>query len=270
MKRPFYNAGWIGVGGLLSSIMEWHEDEAFWRELYPYMFPVERFATAGEQVEQILALTNCKSGAVLDLACGPGRHSVAFAQRRFAVTGVDRSSFLLGKAGERAAGAGVTVEWVLDDMRGFVRPAAFDLACNIFTSFGYFEDESDDMRVLRNVHASLKDSGVFVIELVGKERVARSWQNVLWTEHADGSVLIQRPKVVKDWCRIENEWIVLRDGRTQSFRFEHSIYSGREIRDRLLASGFREVQLFGGLDGSPYGLDSLRLAAVARKTQRMP
>lgn len=245
--------------------MGWFEDETFWRELYPYIFPPERFAVAGEQTDQILTLTKYAGGTMLDLGCGPGRHSVAFAQRGFAVTGVDRSALLLNRARERAAEAGVTIEWVEEDMRRFLRPAAFNLACSLFTSFGYFESEADDLRVLRNVHASLKDSGVFVIEMMGKERLARVWQNALCTQQADGSLLIQRPQVAADWCRIKNDWIVLRDGHAQTFHFEHTVYSGREIKDRLLACGFSEVQLFGDLSGSPYGLDATRLVAVARK-----
>lgn len=248
--------------------MDWFEDETFWSELYPYMFPPERFAAANEQVDQVVALTECAAGAVLDLGCGPGRHSVAFAQRGFAVTGVDRTTFLLNRARERAAEAGVTIEWVQEDMRRFVRPAMFDLACNLFTSFGYFEDEADDLQVLRNVYASLKNDGMFVIEMMSKERLARAWQNALCTQSADGSLMIQRPQVAADWCRVKNDWILVRDGRAQSFHFEHTIYSGREIKDRLLDCGFSEVQLFGGLNGSPYDLDATRLVAIASKTRR--
>ena len=133
--------------------MEWFEDETLWRELYPYVFPADRVAAAPAQVTQILALAGIDGGAVLDLCCGPGRHSLEFARRGFTVTGVDRSPFLLERAREKADAAALTVEWVLDDMRQFQRPAAFDLACNLFTSFGYFEHEEDNLRVLRNISA---------------------------------------------------------------------------------------------------------------------
>ena len=85
-------------------------------------------------------------------------------------------------------------------------------------------------------------------------------------EHADGSVLIQRPKVLADWCRIGNDWTLVRDGQASTFHFEHNIYSGRELKDRLLASGFSSVRLFGDLKGSPYDRDAARLVAVARKS----
>jgi len=245
--------------------MEWFEDEEFWRGLYPYMFPAERFAAAGEQVSQLLALTAFSGRAVLDLCCGPGRHSVEFARLGFEVTGVDRSLFLLDRARERASEAGVTVEWVMEDMRRFKRPAAFDLACSLFTSFGYFEDLDHDLRVLRNVHESLRERGVLVMDVISKEKVARNWQSAICREQADGSLLLERPRVRDDWRRISNEWILMKDGRYRTFRFEHTIYSGAELKDRLLGCGFREVQLFGDLKGAPYGLEAARLIAVARK-----
>lgn len=59
---------------------------------------------------------------------------------------------------------------------------------------------------------------------------------------------------------------LVKEGRSNCFSFEHTVYSGRELKDRLLLCGFKHVQLFGDLQGSPYGLDPLRLIAVARKS----
>jgi ubiquinone/menaquinone biosynthesis C-methylase UbiE len=63
--------------------MEWFENDDFWRDFYPYMFSAERFAAAPEEVNRIMALTGCNGGSLLDLCCGPGRHSVEFAKRAF-------------------------------------------------------------------------------------------------------------------------------------------------------------------------------------------
>ena len=245
--------------------MEWFEKEAFWRDLYPFMFSAERFAAARDEVTQMLALARCTAGRVLDLCCGPGRHAVELAQRGFTVTGVDRSPFLLDIARQRGAEAGVSPEWVSEDMRQFVRPDSFDLACNIFTSFGYFQDEQDDLRVLRNLHISLKDGGALVMELLGKERLARVWQNSSCDDLPDGGVLLQRRRLRHDWTRILSEWTLIKDGDARTFSFEHTIYSGRELKDRLLHCGFRSVQLYGSLAGAPYDQDAARLVAAARK-----
>jgi SAM-dependent methyltransferase len=247
--------------------MEWFENEDFWRDFYPFMFPPERFLAAKDDVSRIVTLTQCSGGRLLDLCCGPGRHAVEFARCGFRVAGVDRSPFLLERARAHSSEAGVPIEWVMEDMRNFVRPAAFDLACNLFTSFGYFKDEQDNLRVLRNVYESLKENGVFVLEVVGKERLARTWQNAICSELADGSMVVQRPQLRDDWCRVYSEWVLIKDGNARSFSFEHTIYSGRELKDRLLSCGFDQVQLFGSLQGSPYDLEAMRLVAVARKSR---
>jgi SAM-dependent methyltransferase len=246
--------------------MDWYENEDFWRHLYSCMFSAERFSASKEEVSQILALAQCNGGSLLDLCCGPGRHALEFAQRGFQVTGVDKSEFLLGQARERASQANISVEWIQQDMRLFHRAAAFDLVCNLYTSFGYFEDERDNFQVLQNIYENLKESGVFIIEVVGKERLARTWQDSICTELADGSLLVQRPQLRDDWCRVSSDWILVKDGRARNFTFEHSIYSGRELKDLLSQAGFKNVQLFGSLQGSPYDLNAARLVAVARKS----
>jgi SAM-dependent methyltransferase len=244
---------------------EWFDNDAFWRELYPFMFPAARFAEAPAQIKQVLALCRPAGRTALDLCCGPGRCSVALAQRGFAVTGVDRTRFLLQKARARARAARVRVAWVESDMRDFVRPDGFHLALSLFTSFGYFDDKEQDRAVLRNVFRSLRPGGVFLIDVMGKERLAKILQRTTSEAGPDGSLLVQRHAIFDDWTRVWNEWILLRNGRARTFRFHHTIYSGQELRDRLEQAGFAGVRLYGSLAGDAYGPDAPRLIAVARK-----
>lgn len=244
---------------------EWYEDESFWKALYPFMFPERRFSAAEDEVKGILALSNLEKGSVLDLACGPGRHAVALAREGFRVTGVDLSTFLLEKAASLAQAESVNVEWVQYDIRRFLRPEAFDLVISIFTSFGYFDEKRDDLAVLRNVHLSLREGGALVMELMGKEILARGFLPSTSEELADGRLLVQRREIYDDWTRIRNQWTLIEGDKATTFEFHHTVYSGQELRERLLEAGFGEVKLFGGLDGSEYGLNARRLVAVARK-----
>src|SRR5678816_4345560 len=123
---------------------EWYADDDFWARIYPVLFSHELFERAAAEVDAVLALTGVRGGRALDLCCGPGRHAVPLARHGFKVTGVDLSGFLLDEARSRAAAAGVDVEWVAQDMRTFVRPGAYDLIINLYTSFGYFSQEADD------------------------------------------------------------------------------------------------------------------------------
>jgi SAM-dependent methyltransferase len=244
---------------------EWFDDESFWRLLYGHMFPPERIQAARQEVERALALARPRGKAALDLCCGPGRVAIALARRGFAVTGVDRTRFLLDRARARARSAKVEIEWVRADMRDFVRPEAFDVVFNMFTSFGYFDAKSEDITVLRNIHASLKPGGKLLMELVGKEIVARIFQRTTSDRLTDGSQLVQHHRVFDGWSRMQNEWILIRKGRARSFRFHHTLYSGQELADRLKGVGFGEIQLFGDLEGREYGVEAERLVVVARK-----
>lgn len=244
---------------------EWFDDEEFWIDLYPFLFTEERLGAAEEEIEGLLSLVPYQGGAVLDLCCGPGRHAVPLARRGLTVTGVDRSPHLLGRAEERGREAGVQVEWVRADMRDFVRPEAFDLAINMFTSFGYFDEREDDLLVLRNLRECLRPGGFLVMELTAKEWLAEGFHPTTSEELPDGSLLVQRHEIYDDWSRIRNEWILIRGRSVKRFRFHHTLYSGQELKDRLRQAGFTGVRLFGDLDGSAFGPHTKRLVAVASR-----
>jgi len=247
---------------------EWFDDEAFWRLLYPFMFGPERFAAAALEVDQALSLTKPPGKVALDLCCGPGRFAIPLARRGYRVTGVDRTRFLLDKARARGRRAGLEVEWVLADMRDFVRPDTYHVAFNMFTSFGYFDAKDEDVAVLGNIYRSLRPGGALLMDLTGKENLGRIFQPTSSEQLPDGTRLVQVHEVFDGFSRIRNEWILIRKGRARSFRFHHTLYSGQELVDRLTGVGFVEVRLFGSLQGEEYGTEAMRLVAVARKPGR--
>jgi SAM-dependent methyltransferase len=240
----------------------WYEDEEFWRDNYEVMFSEDAFRRAAEDIDHVLALTGTHPRQVLDLCCGPGRHTIPLAQKGLDVTGVDFSSFLLDKARENARAAQVTPELVRADMRSFVRQNAFDLVLNLYTSFGYFEDRHDDELVLTNIFESLRPGGSTVIDVVGKELQGRRGDKI--TDLPDGSTCVQRIHVVKEWTALKGEWLVVRGDSARRYVVTHRLYSGFELRKAMEATGF-EVSLFGDFAGNEYGPQSLRLIAVGRK-----
>jgi SAM-dependent methyltransferase len=244
---------------------EWFDDDSFWRDLYPFMFSEQRFAAAAKHVAQALALAKPPGKSVLDLCCGPGRCSIALAKRGFSVTGVDRTKFLLDKARAKARAARVKIAWVQQDMRDFVRPNSFALVLSMFTSFGYFDNRGEDLAVLRNIFLSLQPGGVLLIEVLGKERLAKVFQPTNSTPLPDGSLLIERHEIFDDWTRIRNDWLLIKNSRSKRFGFHTNVYSGLELRDRLELAGFAAVRLYGNLGGASYGPDAERLIAVASK-----
>ena len=243
---------------------EWFEDEEFWTAYASTMFDEERWAEVPEVVNRIEALVGLKQGAaVLDACCGPGRHSLELASRGYRVTGVDLTEAYLEAARESAAGLS-GLSFIRADIRGFEGRGAFDLAINLFTSFGYFSEPADDREALRRLRASLKEGGALVLETQGKETTVRDFVSGESFERA-GCRIRTEFSVIGPWEGIRERWILSRPGAgTMDRSFSLRLYSGTEMRSALLGAGFSEARIFGDLDGSPYDQAARSLVALAR------
>jgi len=244
----------------------WHENDEFWAELEPQLFDEARLQAAPNEAAYAASLLGLSAGAsVLDLCCGPGRHSQALARRGYKVTGVDRTGRYLRGAEERARAEHLAIEYVQSDMRLFRRENSFDGAISLFTSFGYFENQDEDLQVLRNLHASLRSGARLVMQLAGKEILARLFAPRHWIEYPDGSYFLAEREVAGDWSGIHNRWIVIRGAERKVFEFTHRTYSAVELKGALGAAGFSSVNVMGDLDGRPYDREAKYLVAVATK-----
>ncbi len=240
----------------------WHEKEVFWKD---HPFNEKVIEMASEEVENLIELGGLEQEMkILDLCCGVGRHSVEFAKDGFEVTGVDKTGHYLEEARKRADEEGVDVEFVEEDMRDFKRKDEYDAVLNLFTSFGYFQDEEENMKVLRNVHGSLKSDGVFILDVMGKEIIASIFQEKDWYEFDGGFRLMER-SVEKDWSWLKNRRIKIVDGEVKEYEVSHWLYSAKELKDMLKEVGFSKVDIYGSYEGDPYDRDADRLVALARK-----
>ena len=243
----------------------WYNDDSFWLALEPFMFTKERWEGTPDEVDLLLELVELSPGAVIcDVGCGLGRFSLEFARRGFQVTATDRTLPYLESGRKRAADEGLAVEFVQADMRSFVRPNALDCAISMYTTFGYFEDAADNRQVLENIYRSLRGGGTLVIEIIGKEILARIFLHRRWDQAGD-AYLLQERKVSKDWSWLENRWILIDGQNRTEYIIGHWAYSATELKKMLHETGFGRVQVFGNLDGDPYDQNAQRLVAVAYK-----
>ncbi len=242
---------------------EWFEDEEFWDVFAPLMFDENRWAEVPGVVDAIERLTGASPpGAVLDACCGPGRHSLEFAGRGYRVTGVDLMDSYLEAARESARDEGLDIEFLRADLREFRRPGAFDLAVNLFNSFGYFADPAQDLGMLRNIRESLKPGGRFVLEMLGKETAVRDFTEGEWFERNGWTVLTEY-SAVGAWEGMRNRWILIRGAERIERTFVQRLYSGTEMAALLARAGFGEVRILGSLDGAPYDRKAESLVALA-------
>lgn len=243
----------------------WHEDDDFWETFRDYLFPPEKIDAASDEVDHLLELIPIESGApILDIPCGVGRHAVELAARGYRVTGVDATQAYLTEARDRARNTDGQVDFLRRDMREFRQDETFDVILNLYTSFGYFAERTEDTLALQNFYRSLKQGGTLVMSLTSKEILAGEFQARTWTE-MDDVYILEEHEITDNWNWIENRWIICRDDGLREFDVSHRLYSAHELVEMVAAAGFSDATVYGDLEGSEYDQDAERLLVVAQK-----
>jgi len=255
---------------------EWFYDKSFWEQYAPIMFDAAHWTEVPYVADSVTSLARfnlygntsqpaLKSAPkVLDLCCGFGRISAELSRRGCAVTGVDITESYLQTAREEAVYENLDIEYILSDARDFVRPGFFDAVVNLYISFGYFENQKDDILLLSNSFESLKSGGSLIIDTLGKEIAVRDFTESEWFERAGFTVLTEY-ETLDSWTFLKNRWILIKDGKRIERVFAQRLYAASELRYLMLQVGFKTVEIFGDWDESPYDQKAARLILVGRK-----
>lgn len=224
----------------------------WWRVFFrPSRFPIDELIPADKTAAEVRALKRLlppKPAAVLDVACGTGRHAVPLAKAGYRVTGADQSSSYLALARRRAERTRADAAFVRRDMRRLGFDRAFDAVVNLWTSFGYFESPSQDLAALRSMRRALKPGGRLLLEIVDGDHVKANLQKRCWSQAGRG------------WLLEENEWrggkdpavfseriYVAPDGRWRSSPTFVRHYDASSLKHVLEAAGFKDVRVGSGL-----------------------
>jgi SAM-dependent methyltransferase len=251
---------------------EWFKDIHFWERYGPIMFDRKRWDEVPMVADGVTRMAKldlydrapAQAPRVLDLCCGFGRIALELARRGFSVTGVDITEPYLQTGADDAAYEKLEVEFVMQDVRAFRRPGCFDLAVNLYISFGYFDDPADDLLFARNAWESLKPGGSFIIETLGKEMAVRDFVEAEWFERAGYTVLTEYTPV-DSWSGLKNRWIIIKDDRRIEKVFVQRLYSAAELRRLLLDAGFSAVEIYGNWEEAPYDNRAEALIVAGRK-----
>lgn len=198
---------------------------------------------------------------ILDLACGKGRHSITLHKLGYQVTGIDLSAESIRLA-QMFQTEGLNFQ--IHDMRDLLGTAMFDMVVNLFTSFGYFERESDNLRVLRNVSQSLRTGGLFLLDFMNTVKLRKHLISSSQEYIADG-VKFQIHKEVKNSRVLK---VIDVDDQGQLFRFEEDVMliSPEQFRTYFKQSGFTILNEFGDYNLQPFQEnDSERFIILAQK-----
>jgi len=242
---------------------EWHK--AFFKN--SFYNPASRYAVEKAPAEAafVLKQLNLKKGAaLLDLCCGPGRHAVEFAAKGLDVTGFDFSREYLAEAAARAKTRRLALRLRRGDMRALNYKGAFDAAVNLFTSFGYFPEFSDDLKTLRGITAALKPGGLFLIDIINGDFIRSHFTPRDWYDLGDHYLLEERT-AGRDG--LNNTWIRInkKTGRIQQKSFFNRLYGRTRLSATLKKAGLRPLKFWGSFGGGPLSADSIRMLCLAKK-----
>lgn len=202
---------------------------------------------AYDQVHALVNLVNIPvSSSVLDLGCGTGRHSIAFATLGYSVIGVDLSETLIARAEERLKETAVMpVQFLIQNMFHLDDLGQFDLIVNLFTSFGYFDSDVENSRIFAVVYKHLKPDGYFILDYLHPYQVITDL-NPNEMRVIDGeNIYITRS--VKDDSVIKTISFPER-----SYQEQVKLYSCQQIKKMLDENGLCTVSVYNDYQGNPW------------------
>ena len=237
-------------------------DEDYLRTL-PFLTPQATQAEA----EFVLDTMSLAPGAqVLDVGCGYGRHAMELAARGFHIVGLDLSTPLLVRGGEEAHRRGLTINFIRGDMRELDFENQFDGAYCLFSTFGYFDDETNK-KTLQNIARALKPNGKILIEILNRDYVIADLPTRVWWE-GEGCVVLEEVELNYFSSRIQvNRSVVFDDGRQLEQEISVRAYSLHEVGKLMHAAGFRVLEVSGGYQtrGRFFGNQSRHIIVLAER-----
>jgi len=243
---------------------DWYQDffTGLLVDLWLQAMPLEQTLVEADFLQKMLQVA--PPARLLDVPCGGGRHSVALAERGYAVTGVDLSEEFLQAARHLAADKPFEIRWENRDMRDLPWASQFDGTLSFGNSFGYF-DEAGNASFLQAVARTLKPGARFVLDTSYlTELLLPTLQERQWYPVGDILFLAQR-RYDHTSGRLEVEYTLIREGKIEKRAMSARLYTYREICGLLQNAGFSSWQAFGSLAGEPFQVGSKRLLIVATK-----
>ena len=239
--------------------LERHLPADWWRTLFNALYlktdgdVVENDENTAAEVDVLVERAGLdRESRILDLCCGQGRHALELARRGFPhVAGLDRSRTLIRLAKSRARKAALDIRFHEGDARRFRLPRdSFDCVAILGNSFGYFEQESDDLDILHASARVLRPGGTLVLDLADGDWLRQQFEPRSW-EWIDADHFVCRERsLAGDGVRLISREVVVHAERgviADQFYAER-LYDRLSIERLMRRAGYRDVEVSGGTE----------------------
>jgi len=201
-----------------------------------------------------------KSSKLIDIACGKGRHATYFNKKGMNVVGVDLSPNSIASAKQNGNN---NLQFSVHDMRDVYKENYFDIATNLFTSFGYFKTNDDEQKAINAMAENLKSNGILIIDFMNAKKVIA---NLVASEIKiiDGitfniSRKVQNQHIIKD--------IHISDSRIEHhFQEKVKALTLADFSDFITNAGLKIIDIFGNYKLEEFNAQtSDRLILICKK-----
>jgi len=225
--------------------------------------------TAAE-IDFVLSQTNIRiTDRILDVGCGPGRHSIELAQRGYPVVGIDPAAAMITAAQDRAAAAGVAVEFIVAAGEEYASAEKFWAALCLFTTLGQINREADYINpgmphpLLTQVTANLEPGGFLILEIPHKDWVIANLKESDRFGDETNYTAVQRG-FDANCSVVTEEFSLVSPIETRKYVLQYQIFTPTDITIMLEQAGFAVWQYFGDFHGNAFVTESPNLIVVAQ------
>ncbi|WP_167577707.1 class I SAM-dependent methyltransferase [Ammoniphilus sp. YIM 78166] len=240
---------------------EWFEKS--FQEDYLKIYAHRDEVKATQELEQLIPFLDIQPGkTALDLCCGQGRHSRWLAQLGLRVIAVDLSAVLLQEAIKQSLN--LPVLYMRADAREIPFQEEVDYVFNLFTSFGYFVEDEENEKVLKQASQALKAGGYFLMDYLNPEYLRAHL--VPYSESKGEDLEILQYRTVNE--EFVQKRIVIKEQGESSRQYEERVklYSLEQLQSMLIKQNFDILHVFGNYDATPYAADrSPRMIFICKK-----
>ena len=201
-----------------------------------------------------------KGSKLIDIACGKGRHAKYFNKKGMDVVGVDLSQNSINTAKKDE---NKNLQFSAHDMRENYQENAFDVVTNLFTSFGYFENNKDEQKAINAMANNLKKEGMLIIDFMNAKKVIANL--VLNEQKTINNIQFDITRQVKDGFILKD--IRITDGKEeQQFQEKVKAITLADYSEFITNAGLKIIDIFGN-----YKLDNFdeeisdRLILICKK-----
>lgn len=247
------------------------KETAWWHDFYTSFRPFFGLISQSEtnaQVRYIIKKLDLKPGRkFLDCPCGIGRISLPLAAKGIRVTGIDIMPSYLDEIAEKAERRGLKIELLRSDMRRINFDSEFDAGGNLWTSFGFFEKESDNRLVVKKMYRALKPGGKFMLHVINRDWIMANFRPRDW--HEMGGVKSMEERYIDYRTSINHGlWRFIKDGEEKAIESPIRLYSLHELIAIFRSAGFVDIESYGSIQDEPVTRHSRMMYVIGTKPRR--